>query len=135
MYRVRGLFRSSLFCALACIAIIVFAWIVIGNERELRSANLQVRVWRDIELTGERVLGSLRDAETGQRGYLLTHDGAYLEPFEKSRSEAVALAAQLELHTRDEPEQLRRAQKLTALTRVKLDELSKTVDLAQAGDS
>src|SRR3984885_9702429 len=130
----RWVFRSYLFCALACIAIIIFAWIVIAQERNLRQVNLQVRTWRDIEITTERLLGSLRDAETGQRGYLLTQDTAYLEPFEKSKNELMGLAAQLESFTSVAPEQLPRAQQLTALAKLKLDELSRTVDLARAGN-
>lgn len=135
IHRVRWVFRSYLFCALACIAIIVFAWIVIGQERNLRQINLQVRTWRDIEITTERVLGSLRDAETGQRGYLLTQDIAYLEPFEKSERDASRLVAQLETLTSRVPDQLPRAQRLAALAKLKLVELSRTVDLARAGNT
>ena len=134
LHRVRWVFRSYLFCALACIAIIVFAWIVIGEERHLRQINLQVRTWRDIEITTERVLGSLRDAETGQRGYLLTQDIAYLEPFEKSEHDVSRLAAQLESLTSTVPEQLPRAQRLAALAKLKLEELSRTVQLARNGN-
>jgi signal transduction histidine kinase/CHASE3 domain sensor protein/ActR/RegA family two-component response regulator len=134
IHPVRWVFRSYLFCALACIAIIIFAWIVIAQERNLRQVNLQVRTWRDIEITTERLLGSLRDAETGQRGYLLTQDTAYLEPFEKSKNELMGLAAQLESFTSVAPGQLPRAQQLTALAKLKLAELSRTVDLARAGN-
>ncbi len=134
LHGVRWVFRSYLFCALACIAIIFFAWIVIIQERNLRQVNLHVRTWRDIEITTERVLGSLRDSETGQRGYLLTRDNAYLEPFEKSKNEVMGLAAQLESDTSSEPEERARAEKITSLAKLKLAELSKTVELAQAGN-
>ena len=36
-------------------------------------------------------LRTMVDAETGQRGYLLTHDALYLEPYEDARSRAGAL--------------------------------------------
>lgn len=135
MYRVRGVFRSSLFCALACVAIVIFASIVISNERVLRLNNLQVRTWRNIEVTTERALGSLRDAETGQRGYLLTRDITYLAPFEKSEGEALEITAQLEAYAAGIPEQLDRARKLSSLAKLKLAELSKTVQLTQAGNA
>ncbi|MCW3477144.1 sensor histidine kinase [Limobrevibacterium gyesilva] len=41
------------------------------------------------------VLGNLVDAETGQRGYLLTGDETYLEPFYKSRQELSGLLTRL----------------------------------------
>ena len=34
----------------------------------------------------ENVLSSLKDAETGQRGYLLTGETRYLRPFETAQS-------------------------------------------------
>ncbi len=131
----RWVFRSYLFCTLACIAIICFAWIVIGQERTLRQINLKVRAWRDIEIATERLLGSLRDAETGQRGYLLTQDIAYLEPFEKARNEVMGLTAELESDTSKVPDELPRAQQITSLARLKLAELSKTVDLTRGGNT
>lgn len=133
--RLRGVFRSVLFCTLACLAIGVFAWIDIDNARDLHQVNLRVRVWRDIEVTTERVLGTLRDAETGQRGYLLTLDPAYLAPFEASRGEVLGLARQLETYTQGIPDQQPRAQQLTTLAKRKLDELNRTVALAQAGSA
>jgi signal transduction histidine kinase/ActR/RegA family two-component response regulator len=135
IHPVRWVFRSYLFCALACFAIIIFAWIVISRERHLRQINLQVRTWRDIEMTTERVMGSLLDAETGQRGYLLTQDTAYLGPFEKSRNDVLAMAIQLESYTGTAPDQLTRAQRLTALARLKLAELSRTVEMTRAGNT
>ena len=40
-----------------------------------------------VTLNLEKVIGSLKDAETGQRGYLLTHDQKFLEPFIKGLKE------------------------------------------------
>jgi PAS domain S-box-containing protein len=50
------------------------------------------RIWdalalsHDIVVGLDDVLSNLRDAETGQRGYLLTGDGRYLEPYTKSHA-------------------------------------------------
>ncbi len=35
----------------------------------------------EVKLKLERILSSVKDAETGQRGYLLSHDSIFLEPF------------------------------------------------------
>ncbi len=39
--------------------------------------------------TIQSVLTMLKDAETGQRGYLLTHDERYLEPYHAAFPEIV----------------------------------------------
>lgn len=129
----RELLRSIVFCFLACSVVVVLAAVVLGRQRDLRAANLQVRAWRDIEVTTERVLRALGDAETGQRGYLLTHEADYLRPFEKAMQEVAALTAALEMFSSARPDQLRDAREITALARMKLDELVATVQLAQEG--
>ncbi len=41
----------------------------------------------EVTLELERIMSSLKDAETGHRGYLLTHDARFLEPFQKGLAE------------------------------------------------
>ncbi|HEY0745959.1 MAG TPA: CHASE3 domain-containing protein [Steroidobacteraceae bacterium] len=135
MLGTREIFRSSLFCLAACVVIIGFAAVVIGRTRDLRTANLQVRAWRDIEVTAERLLGQLRDSETGQRGYLLTQESSYLQPFEHSSGEVLRLTGTLESLTAAVPEQLERARAITALVKLKLEELSSTIELNRHGDA
>ena len=57
------------------------AWF--GAQRGL--ANAAVQRTLDIELRLSRVLSLMQDAETGQRGYLLTGDEGYLLPYEAAR--------------------------------------------------
>ena len=40
---------------------------------------------RSVRTLASTVLGALLDAETGQRGFLLTHADRYLEPYEQAR--------------------------------------------------
>ncbi|HEY0300042.1 MAG TPA: CHASE3 domain-containing protein, partial [Rhizomicrobium sp.] len=62
--------------------------------------------------TLRNVLVDATDAETGQRGYLLTHNEAYLKPYRDARKRIhVHLDRFLEL-TRDNPGQQRRARQL-----------------------
>ena len=44
---------------------------------------------KELELSLERLLSSMRDAETGQRGYLLTGSDAYLFPYDAALRGAV----------------------------------------------
>ncbi len=75
------------------------------------------------------------DVETGQRGYLLTGDPEYLQPYE--RGAATWLATIVKLRTAFEgtatPGQRARLDRLEALARTKLDEASLTIDLVRDG--
>ena len=78
-------------------------------------------------------LSDLKDAETGQRGYLLTGDPAYLAPYEQGRMQAKqALATFGQL---DGARALPAADlaKLEGLGAQKLEELDRTIQLAQGG--
>ena len=55
----------------------VTAWFT--AQRQLANAAMQRTL--DVELRLSSVLSLLQDAETGQRGYLLTGDEAYLAPY------------------------------------------------------
>ncbi len=71
----------------------------------------------------------LQDAETGQRGYVLTGQTSYLQPFyeavEKTRNEIAGLS---EL-TSDNPSQQKRLAEIQALVEKKFDELQETISL------
>lgn len=71
----------------------------------------------------------LVDAETGQRGFLLTGDDAYLEPYRAAIKNVDQLLAELRNSTADNPVQQRRLPELEQLIDKKLAELQRTIDL------
>lgn len=81
----------------------------------------------------ERTLRTLVDAETGQRGYLLTGDTTYLAPYRTARVDVDHELATLGSLTSDNPIQQRRLDALALATDAKLVELNQTVTLAQSG--
>lgn len=83
----------------------------------------------------QRVLGDLKDAETGQRGYLLTNNPDYLTPYT-----AGTLAVRKDLDTarallQDNPSDRKHFEALEGFADSKLDELAKTIALQQAGNT
>lgn len=82
----------------------------------------------------ERTLRTIVDAETGQRGYLLSGDTTYLEPYRGARTDVDHEISTLRSLMADNPVQLRRLDSLALATDAKLVELNQTVTLAQAGN-
>ena len=87
------------------------------------------------ELALSMLLSTLQDAETGQRGYLLTGEASYLQPYLLARAQIggdfatfdnAALRAGIPAAGR---------LRLQALATAKLDELNKTIRLYQSGDA
>lgn len=71
----------------------------------------------------------MKDAETGQRGFLLTGDDAYLEPYQSALGAVVKTVEDLRLLTADNPRQQGRIAQLRPLIDAKLAELKRTIDL------
>ncbi len=81
-------------------------------------------------LTGlEGLLTTLDDAETGQRGYILTGQDSYLVPYNAARAQLPGQLTQLQSLLANEPAQGQRLSNVRALINEKLAELQQTIDL------
>jgi signal transduction histidine kinase len=81
-----------------------------------------------------RVYIALREAEAGQRGYLLTDDLQYLQPYQQGRVNAPAALDQLEELTAQQPDQQAAVREIRPLVSQRFDVMQRTVDLARNGD-
>jgi PAS domain S-box-containing protein len=88
---------------------------------------------KEIELDYERLLSALRDAETGQRGYLLTGDVAYLQPYEAAVHDLTQRVDEIKAHVREDDGSVDDLAILGNLVSRKLAELARTVDLNRSG--
>ena len=79
----------------------------------------------------EDVLSTVRDAETGQRGYLLTDKESYLGPYNAAAQEIGPRFDMLRRLTIDDPAQQDRLATLKQHIDAKLAELKQTIDLRQ----
>ena len=82
----------------------------------------------------EALLSTLKDAETGQRGYLLTEDPKYLAPYESALERVGTIVTHLRLLTADNPVQRERLSLLEQDVTARVEELERTVVLMKNGD-
>jgi methyl-accepting chemotaxis protein len=75
------------------------------------------------------VLSLMKDTETGQRGYIITGDEAFLEPYKTGTAGVPSAVKELRQLTADNPNQQARLDKAELLIATKLAELKQTVDL------
>ena len=76
----------------------------------------------------EMTLSTLKDAETGQRGYLLTGDTTYLRPYYGAREKALNLVGDLRKMTRDNPSQAQNADELYTIITQRMGLLQEVID-------
>jgi PAS domain S-box-containing protein len=82
----------------------------------------------------ERVVSRLVDAEAGHRGYLLTKESPFLEPYRGARPDVKLLASQLEELVADNAEQQARSRRLAEVAEARLTEMALVLDLHDRGD-
>jgi len=97
--------------------------------RRLTEANRWVAHTHEVMENLEHVLSVLKDAETGQRGFLLTGEDRYLEPHNAASAEIAKDLDAVTGLTQDSAEQQASLQQLRKFTVDKLDELRTTIKL------
>jgi CHASE3 domain sensor protein len=79
-----------------------------------------------------RVQSLLKDAETGQRGFVVTGDEAFLEPYHAASESLAATIQALRKLTADNAEQQARIAEAEPLVAAKMGELLETIELRRA---
>ncbi len=97
--------------------------------QDLQEMTGRVSHTHEVISTLEDVFSLMKDAETGQRGYLLTGDEKYLEPYTTALARIADRVSDIERLTADNPEQQARLPLVKAQITVKKDELAETVSL------
>lgn len=104
-------------------------WLAASNGEALAA----VKHRQQVQTTASDLETALGDAETGQRGFLLTGRESYLARYEAALPRVPLLFAELEAKLPDGRSRPFLAQ-LRAVSDTKLAELRRTIDLARAGD-
>lgn len=125
--------KLTVLVGLLFIAAIGNCILIFNLERHAEQKLAWVMHTYDVINQTEAFLSDLRDAETGQRGYLLTLNSIYLEPFHQGITSAKSNFKKLKRLTRDNKNQQKRLIGIEKNMALKLKELSRTVELASSG--
>ena len=114
---------------LALIALTTVGAVSYDGTSKLIDSAAWVRHTREVLEGLDELLSAMKDAETGQRGYIITGEARYLEPYQGAR-EAVDQKLKLLLEsTADNPIQQRRLAAIEPLVVSKFAVLQETIDL------
>src|SRR5690242_5916700 len=127
--RDRPLPLTRAFVLLLLVAVALIG-LVIGNRHytALVAHTLEVRS------AAYRLLALVQDAETGQRGYMITGDADYLKPHRRGAADAPHALAELAALIADNPRQRDEVAALQPLVTEKLALLANAVALQERGD-
>jgi signal transduction histidine kinase/DNA-binding response OmpR family regulator/CHASE3 domain sensor protein len=120
--------------AIALVSVLVIAWFSYQSletrARAARSVAQSNAVLEQLQVT----LAAMKNAETGQRGFLLTGAERYLEPYNNARVSLLVQFKRLSALMADNPQQLERLETMQRFGDMKLDEMAQTITLRRSGD-
>ncbi len=108
MREVHGIATAVALTLLVAVALVVDASLTAANVRRVAEADAWVGHTHEVLETLQGMLSSLQDAETGQRGFIITGAAEYLAPYYAGRRAAPRRLNRLAELTRDDPLQQKR---------------------------
>ncbi len=117
--------------ALLAIFVITYVNYVSSETRRLAVEEME-RTTQAIRALNDVVAG-VKDAETGQRGFLITGDTSYLQPYQSAIGSLDRRLSTLKALMGGSPQEQELTLRLEQLIRQKLDELGQTIELHKAG--
>jgi len=111
------------------VAAFYLAYVFATETNANRVLALQMRAVID---SAESLLDAIGDAETGQRGYVITGEDRYLEPYRSGSAAAEGRLNDLERLVAGDAEQTRRIAAIRPLLKAKLDEMAQTVEVRRS---
>jgi PAS domain S-box-containing protein len=129
--------QRNLLLVLSIGLLLTFGVVAYSYRSALDNEQLNTHVRHTLEVKEQlhRVLLVFDNAETGQRGYLLTGDPSYLAPYDQAIANSESEISRLADLTRNNPLQQQQMSQLRAIGEQKLAELAQTVQLKKEGKS
>jgi signal transduction histidine kinase/CHASE3 domain sensor protein len=114
------------------ISLIGTAWMANQSMNAAKRAEDKVAQTFDVLQKITSLMSSLKDAENGQRGFIITGKPDYLKPYHASLSEISKPLAELNRLTLGNPVQHQRINKITQLVKTKLEVIATTIEEREA---
>jgi len=103
------------------------------NLQALRYGNERIVQTHATIVALDQMLSTMQDAETGQRGFLLTEEPRYLGPFERAQPRISSDLAALRVLLADDARQTAVLNDISGVLDQKMAELSETIEMARTG--
>jgi diguanylate cyclase (GGDEF)-like protein len=116
----------------AVLLLLAAGWFAVESGRAYLAAEAEADRLRDAERAVLAVELSLRRAESGERGYLLTGRQEYLRPYERAIEDIGAQMDETRELLADQPEALAAFWNLDKLVRLKLADLHETIEVRRS---
>jgi CHASE3 domain sensor protein len=113
---------------------LLIAYVSYRNTQALEEAVKWEKHTQEVLLKLDDTMIAMLDTETGMRGFFITGDDAYLQPFEQGRSVVSSDLADLRKLTSDNPGQQKRLEELEATTNLHIAAAGKNIEAKKSNE-
>jgi PAS domain S-box-containing protein len=133
----RGTFNRAVVLCLGLLAFLLVASALASNRniRRLREDSQWVTHTQEVKDSLGRLLSTIREIESGQRGYVLTSDRQYLEPYNTGLAGCAAQMDRLQQLLADNSAQQELMEKLRGLIDERLKDSRRSIELMDQGNA
>lgn len=124
--------RSIRFLGLASVSLLSSSIFLFLGLTQFQKQNDWVRHTQEALQRSERLLSLVKDAETAQRGYLLTGEEYYLHPYRAATQSLQPELQRLQQQIQDNPQQHQQIRRLALLVNEKLEDLKQKIELQRS---
>lgn len=126
--------RVATMALVVVVAVGALAGLLVDASRQTRDSFARVEHSAAVLEITEEAVADLRDAESGQRGFVLTHNPAYAASFASATADASRKIQQVIALTSDNPVQNARVREIADLTARRVAILRRPLELGRNGD-
>ncbi len=126
--------RIVVLCSILCLMLAVLAGLLLDGSAQMRGSLTWVTHSAQVLKTANRALGHLQQAESGQRGFVLTRDPEFGKAVAAEIAASKRDAAELVRLTADNPAQSERSRQIRMLIEDRGAHLAESAELTRAGD-
>ncbi|TCM35394.1 diguanylate cyclase (GGDEF)-like protein [Novosphingobium sp. ST904] len=126
--------RIVMLCSILCLMLAVLAGLLLDGSSQMHGSLTWVTHSSQVLKTANRALSHLQQAESGQRGFVLTHNPEFGQTVATEIAASKRDAAALVTLTSDNPSQNERARQIRSLIEERSANLEKSAELTRNGD-
>lgn len=101
-----------------------------STQKLIKNSEL-VNQTNEVLIEAENIISFMKDAETGQRGFLITDDPSFLEPYNGAYEKTATAYHRISALTLNNPVQQKYLAEVKSLYQAKFDQMQHVIDIAQ----
>tara|TARA_R110000868_G_scaffold37619_4_gene132850 strand:- start:3918 stop:5702 length:1785 start_codon:yes stop_codon:yes gene_type:complete len=126
-------FIKSIFFICAFIILLIGGFTYVKIRDLSQSSDMLTKTYK-VNVALEQIFSYLKDAETGQRGFIITNEPLYLEPYTSGRENINNSFAELKELTKDRPELQNNLKELNELIDLRMESFQKAFRFSSVGN-